>query len=52
VCCDLNALDPAHDKLGCHLGLEFAHIRLSEQELSVQVGDVDGVLDEGVSGVA
>ena len=40
---DLTAGDPGVDALGRHLRLELAHVRLAEEELPVQVGQVDRV---------
>ena len=40
---DLAAGDPGVDALGRHLRLKLAHVRLAEEELPVQVGQVDRV---------
>lgn len=43
VWCNLDALDPPLDESGCYLGLGLSYVVFSEEELSVQVGDVDCV---------
>lgn len=43
VRCDGDALDAVLDKLGRYFGLVLAHVCLAEEELSVQVGDVNGI---------
>lgn len=40
---DADTLDTLFHKLCCDLGFVLADIRLTEEELPVQVGDVDGV---------
>lgn len=40
---DLTARHALHDEVGCHRGLGLTDVALSEEELAVEVGDVDGV---------
>lgn len=40
---DLDTLDSFLDKLGCDFGFVLANVTVTEEELTVQVGDVDGV---------
>lgn len=40
---DLDTLDSFLDKLGCDLRFVLANVGVAEEELTVQVGDVDGV---------
>jgi hypothetical protein len=40
---DCDGLDALHDSRGCDLGFAVADVMCAEEELSVEVGDIDGV---------